>query len=149
MLNIRTKRGAETVGFGKLAEEVVQEKLWRFGYAVERQKHNFSFDLLVDEKFKVEVKASKLKYKSNGEIWWNVLLGGMNYDVLAVVLQMPLTEPLILFFSIEEVKKFKGEKISQIFSQNNRELLENRSPYKVFGKPKSQRSQPDYLKNNN
>lgn len=52
--------------FGKQWEKFVFDLLSSLGYKVEPMSQNFSYDLLVNENVKIDVKASKLYHSRNG-----------------------------------------------------------------------------------
>lgn len=138
----KTKKGKETDGIGFDAEVLVKEKLWRYGYRV---RHiTVPYDLLVNDRIRVEVKTGKYRVSRRGISYWNIMLPKHEdyYDILAVVLPQPISGPLFLFYTINEVKKLFGDKdgisISASSRSSSRERLRvgTKSVKKVFGNTK-------------
>src|SRR3990167_5319363 len=125
--------------FGHQVEVFVKEKLWRYGYRVKQVRSKF--DLIVDGKYRVEVKSASPKVsKINGNITWNVMMPYQheNYDVLAVVLSHPISKATILFYPKDIAKKMIGKKYSLVFSEKRHDLINMAyiSPFDIFGYPK-------------
>ncbi len=151
--NCTTEKGRLTNGAGFEAEEVVKKKLWSFGYSVKHDSYCKHYDLLVDDKFKVEVKTSRIRYTKTGKASWNIMLPlhTCDYDVLAVVLPQFLGQPQIYYFRKDTVlayfgkhKYFGWDKYGLTITPGTKhgdEVLSKAitSPYDVFGKPEKQK----------
>ena len=56
-------------GFGKAYESQMVELLQNMGFCVRRMPQNFPYDLLIDDRVKVDVKASRLYKGPNGNFY--------------------------------------------------------------------------------
>ena len=115
------------------AAEIVQRQLWRNGYSVKSVSLYTKYDLLVDEKIKVEVRGAKYK-QTKTDIYWkfkNVTIEEAN--ILAIVITTPLDDTLIYYIRIS---KNKGIVNGQDLKINTKELkaLFTDSPSKIFNK---------------
>lgn len=145
----KTEKGRKTVLAGYNAEVLVKEKLWRYGYRVQHLNSIASYDLLVNNKIKVEVRSSSPKIdKVTGTIRWMIMFNKSNdlrFDVLVVVLFQPIGEPKILFYNKAEVLEFLyspskaayNKFFEHKFSISKKEFFEvgDSSPYKTIGRP--------------
>lgn len=134
-----TQKGKETNGAGFDAEITVKNKLWRYGYHVEHKDNTNSYDLLVNNSKRVEVKTGKARFSKTKGIYWVIMLpyrGG--YDVLAVLLKHPVLDDKILFFTKEKIELYFRDKTSITFSEHNKKRMNiaSKSPYHALGKPK-------------
>lgn len=115
------------------AAESVQRQLWRNGYSVKSVSLYTKYDLLVDEKIKVEVRGAKYKQTKTGIYWKfkNVTIEEAN--ILAIVITTPLDDILIYYMRIS---KNKGIVNGQDLKINTKELkaLFTDSPSKIFNK---------------
>ena len=94
-------------GIGKEGELIVQKKLWQRNFRVKNvalfTNHGLHFDLLVNDKIRVEVKTVvKLPVKSNHYI--DIRLN--EFDILAVVILDPFYSK-VFFANKEMLKKCK------------------------------------------
>ena len=55
--------------FGKSHEKIIMERLISMGYEVRRMPQNFPYDLLVNDRVKVDVKASRLYHGTGGNFY--------------------------------------------------------------------------------
>ena len=141
--NCKTKRGRETDGVGYRAEVLLKEKLWTYGYRV---RHiTVPYDLLVEDKIRVEVKTGKHRISKAKTSYWTIMLPYRHnyYDILAIVLPRPLSKPLFLFYTIDEVEQLFGNKRGINLSDSSRSTsrarirIGRKSIKEVFGNPKS------------
>ena len=134
----KTKKGLDTNGIGYDAEVLVKKKLWTFGYKVRHIA--FGYDLLVNEKIRVEVKTGKMRQAKKGAYWNIMTPTHQDYDILAIVLTHPIRN-LILFYTKkvvdEQLKRHKNQYGVIVSKENGRIDLGEKSPYKVFGKPRA------------
>jgi len=125
---------------GRESEQLVKEKLWKYGYSVKHFGKQAHFDLLVEDKYKVEVKSASPIINKN-TIRWQITIPPPHYvdywDVQAYVFYQLIGKPKILFFTKEIILKYFLNHTGIGFSTKNEEYwkLGNKSPYKVFGKP--------------
>ena len=134
-------KGWKTDGLGYDGEVVVKEKLWRYGYRVKQLSSSAPFDLLVNDKIRVEVKSGKYRVSKTGIVFWNI--GKPLYtdkcDVIAVVLFRPIEKPSVLFFNKDVFNNLGKSEYSVTFStaKRSRHKFEvgKLSPYDVLGKP--------------
>jgi len=126
--------GKTAYALGVAAESMVQKKLWTHGYSVQDVSKIRPYDLLVDGKYKVEVKYSSF-YATAGKVYWNLInIDSRKFDILAIVLQMP-TMKYEIFFS----RNFpvRVERNLVINSRNINSMGLEQNPKKVFiGEPK-------------
>lgn len=136
-MNKKDKQKAKALGLE--AEIIVKNKLWRYGYNVKHFPWMSPFDLLVDDKYKVEVKCSSPKESvSKKNIYWSVYdIDYDKIDILAIVLFRKEKRPLILFYDEWRIKALDVPLYNIHFNQNNpwRIKIGTKSPYDVFGKP--------------
>lgn len=131
------QKGIETVIRGQETEKLVQKKLWKYGYNVERMPaghHKQPFDLLVNKKFRVDVKSHILK--PNRKTWTFYLNRGIEkgkVDVYALVFLYPDGLSQVRYITTETLLKTKFIKKYAISFGTEDELLE-KSPLKIFGK---------------
>jgi hypothetical protein len=119
--------------FGTAAEKMVQKKLWSMGYTVRDYSNYLSFDLLVNDKYRVEVKYSSFKKLNKSRFGWNINgIKPKNHDVLAIVLKMPIdykiffvnTNDQSVFFEGKTQFDLSAEKIEALgFSENAKEAF--------------------------
>lgn len=125
----------------ELQQDSIKRGLWMRGYSVKDvSRLGVGFDLLVEEKYRVEVKSSHIR---GGKHWGisNVLPG--KFDVLAVVIEAPLSTRKEVYYLKDKatladlIKNEVGERIKTITITKERieEYFTNR-PQEVFGKPK-------------
>ena len=134
----RSKIGRENSLRGMAAEKLVQQKLWFYGYGVERFSRNCSFDLLVNGKIKVEVKSVKFIIEKN-KISWRGGIGILcpsNFDILAVVMFMPISKPMVLFYTKKEAEKLFLTNIYFTNRKDKKLLMGIKKPRDVFGETK-------------
>lgn len=101
---------------GTQAELYVKERLWRSGYRVKDFSvlgYKNGFDLLVNESIRVEVKNSKCHF-TKSTFFWNVhQVKPEEFDVLCVVLDVPLEGYQIYYL--------KDKKLLKEFCKNDKE----------------------------
>lgn len=89
--------------FGLAGEKMVKKKLWGFGFDIDDVSNKAPFDLLVNKKYAVEVKYSSLFQSKAGKFYWNIRkINAKNFDILAIVLQMPDDSYSIYYKKIEK-----------------------------------------------
>ncbi len=140
-----------SVSYGRDYELMVQNKLWRFGYAVTRNKSGAAFDLLIDDKIKVEVKGCLPNIGRGMQLYWRFDVGNnrtrdteeYKFDSLVLVLVNHIGNPVIKYYGVEETNQIKehlDETGRTSFSIKNGDdfiyRLGKNSPVKAFGKPK-------------
>ncbi len=131
-----TEKGKQTKGMSYITEDLVKRKLWSYGYNVKHFGKRNSFDLLVNDKIKVEVKTSKMRINKNPS--WAIMLNKCNeYDVMAVVLQLPINKYKIIYFDRKTIEdKVIAKTVITINNKDDNILRYSKeSPYDVLGKP--------------
>lgn len=124
--NNNQKRGLE-------AEKIVQKHLWSHGYRVRNFSIYAPFDLLVNDKIRVEVKTAKLKHRSKAGSEWAISgLQPEKFDVLAFI-----PEPFDKPFYILKQDLIKMTELQTIGKQTIRIKMTNldkftKSPGKIF-----------------
>jgi len=125
---------------GLNAELFVQKKLWSYGYSVEKTPPNYPFDLLVNGKYKVEVKSGSYKTKKNNKLYWHIDSPTKFhiYNILAVVIKYPLNKKLIFYISKNNVKKVLGDKQQVMITDEKLSTMKDLkfSPLELLGSPK-------------
>jgi hypothetical protein len=74
---------------GKEEEKLVKRKLWQRNYRVKDVSNYSTFDLLVNNKVRVEVKSTSIFKRKN---YWSLGLDFTKFDVLAIVLHLQFTD---------------------------------------------------------
>ena len=106
---------------GLIGEDIVKRKLWQRGYRVKDVSQYSHFDLLLDNKFRVEVKTifdwgkSKRKY---------IRLRKEEFDILAVVSVEPTSEN-IFFASQKDLEPLKAKSIAGLNSETSLDIAFN------------------------
>jgi len=135
-------KGWKTKGLGYDGEVVVKEKLWRYGYRVKHLNSSSPFDLIVNDKIRVEVKSGKYRVSKTGMVFWNISKPFYldKCDVVAVVLFRPIEKPSVLFFDKKVFNDLGRSETSVTFStaKRSRYKLEagKMSPYDILGNPR-------------
>lgn len=101
---------------GKQAEAIVKERLWSNGFKVKdlslAYNQGLFFDLLVNDKYRVEVKSSNYqiivsKKFGTTKVIWNIQgLRPSHFDILAVVLNTIMDKTAIYFIRKESLSEF-------------------------------------------
>jgi len=119
---------------GNAAESLVKKKLWTYGYKVIDVSKRQPYDMIVDERYKVEVKYSSF-YAKDGRVYWELKnVNIKNFDVLAIVLQMPNSEFEIYYLKDLPVLEKNDWLINAMILKNYKF---QKNPRKVFiGEPK-------------
>jgi len=122
---------------GMEAEKNVQKTLWRFNYKV-RSIPCGDYDLIVDEKFRVEVKCGKLTESGSWKFHFGskTPVDGLS-DIHAMVFSYPDDTYKIAYIKtcdLAKIMKENGSKWNVTIKRINDTGLE-KSPYKVFGYP--------------
>ena len=143
----------EAYARGVIAEKLIQSKLWKYGYSVQkatvqnvikRKKYTDSgltipYDFLVDNRIRLEVKSSKLYPAKKHAGRWEFQIDTNDADVFAFVFWYPDGYSVVRYITYKNLcsllKKQGRKKNAENFSfkNPNDENLE-RSPYTVFGK---------------
>ena len=133
-------KGDKTVRRGNDAELLVQSKLWRYGYNVKKIPGGGAkqpYDLLVNEKYGVEVKSAMLSGKNRWTFMGKHLLGADlgNIDVFAFVFFYPDDSCKIRYMKVSD---FLNRKMKQtyyvVLNPSDKDLI--KSPLKVFDRLK-------------
>lgn len=119
------------------AEKLVQKKLWKFNYKV-RTLGKSDYDLLVEEKIRVEVKSAKMQKSGS----WTFSFGGKTpvdgySDIHALVFMYPDESSKVAYIKTHELAQVMRENKSRwgvTFRRTNDDPLK-KSPYEVFGYP--------------
>ncbi len=88
-------------------KDIVKRQLWSNGYSAKDVSHCTDYDLLVDNKIKVEVKSTI--YNQKGNYWLlniNKKSKTKKADVLAIIIPTVLDEDVIYYMDIK--KNFKN-----------------------------------------
>jgi len=94
---------------GKSAEILVKKHLWTFGFSVKDYSEICglnSFDLLVNKKYKIEVKTGKLNFnntKSNYNYWAFSGIKVKKFDILAIIAE-PIDKPY--YINVNDLIKY-------------------------------------------
>lgn len=133
-------KGDKTVRRGNDAELLVQSKLWRYGYNVKKLPNSSKgqpYDLLVDEKYAVEVKSAMLVKKNRWTFFGKHLLGADlgNIDVFAFVFFYPDNSCKIRYMKVRDLLNRKMKKTYYVvLNPNDKDLI--KSPLRVFDRLK-------------
>jgi len=120
------------------AETYVCKKLWQYGYRARKCRPNSSFDILVDDEKRLEVKSSSKRDNK----WFFQKIYPNNFDFLALVFYGEDDKPEAIIFASKEVmlKVENGGEINGYNLQLSLDKLQDFkgsiSPLKVLGKPK-------------
>lgn len=131
-------KGQKTVIRGNQAELIVQGKLWKYGYNVKKTPRGSKgqpYDLLVNEKYGVEVKSAMLNGKNKWMFMGKHLLGADRgfIDIFAFVFFYPDESCKIRYMSTDVLLKRKMKQTYYIvLNPNDKDLV--KSPLKVFAK---------------
>ena len=114
---------------GKLAEELVKRKLWSYGLSVKDFSNYAPFDLIVNDKWKIEVKSAEEK---NGKFSF-VGIKWSYFDILALVFFQPIGYKI---YFIRNTDKFAIKESLFLNEQSIKDLKLTTNPLKVLvGEP--------------
>lgn len=128
---------------GAFAEKEVQKKLWKFNYSVKKKNRTKfkewemakqGFDLLVEEKIRVEVKSTVINKHNSWSFMVN-FLSLEHVDFYAFVFFYPDKSFKIRFLKIKDLKNKMSEYAISFKSPDEEGLI--KSPYKAFGRPQT------------
>jgi len=108
---------------GKKAEYLVQKKLWRFNYSVERiTAPKDGCDLLVDGHIKIEVKSTMMRDKGCWLFTLDRLYTTTQADVYALVFWYPDEASQVRFIKTEDLRKITKGHYGHTFRPSDQEL---------------------------
>jgi len=116
----------------KKAEYLVQKKLWRFNYSVERiTAPKDGCDLLVDGHIKIEVKSTMMRDKGCWLFTLDRLYTTTQADVYALVFWYPDEASQVRFIKTEDLRKITKD--TTAIRQTERSRM--KKSYKILGRP--------------
>lgn len=124
---MKNKYKADANSRGKFAEKLVKQNLWRRNYRVKDVSYaGFGYDLLVDEKWRVEVKSL------SGDTTMN--LDVEKFDVLTLVYLGLVSNDILYLKDKKNLKKLN--KTGTIYAISKQDLIEyfTKKPQEVFSK---------------